>query len=323
MELKMCIVCKHNQIKDIDRALLTGATLTSLSQTYGFSPSALHRHQEHLTQKMARAQKRFHDGLRQGLFCKLNIVMELVLSVVRGARAGEDFKLFLQASREFTRIISLMNKMEVHLEPEMIYCLMASPQWDLQDNLLPNAFQALTETRQTLKVNLFATCPEPEPEPIPAPAQSSPLQIHHPKFATPDPTDALAYPRPEPGPNPQLKPGPATRHAHNYRKPQTADCQPPEKEARNSARKKALPKILTNNLNKLSLAKKVFEKFANHLRTASARTSCRGYQCAIKWCLGFPACAIPEVIPLILYRLPEVLSFIPLPRLRGEGKGEG
>ena len=51
-----CIVCNHNQIKDIDRALLTGATLTSLSQKYGFTTSALHRHQEHLMQKMAQAQ---------------------------------------------------------------------------------------------------------------------------------------------------------------------------------------------------------------------------------------------------------------------------
>ena len=163
----MCIVCRHNQIKDIDRALLTGATLTSLNQKYGFSTSALHRHQEHLMQKMGRAQKRFHDGLHQGLFCKLNIVMELVLHVVRGANAGGDFKLFLQASREVTRIISLMHKMAVQLEPEMIYCLMASPQWDLQDSLLPNSFQALSDTRQTLAVNLFAPCPEPEPETIP------------------------------------------------------------------------------------------------------------------------------------------------------------
>ena len=163
----MCIICGYNQVKDVDRALLTGATLTSLSQKYGFTTSALHRHQEHLMQKMAQAQREFHDSLRQGLFCKLNLVMEMVLGVVRGARAGEDFKLFLQASREFTRIISLMIKMDVHLGPEMIYCLMSSPQWDLQDNLLPNAFQTLAATRQTLKVNLFAACPEPEPDPVP------------------------------------------------------------------------------------------------------------------------------------------------------------
>ena len=193
----MCIVCRHNQIKDIDRALLTGATLSSLNQKYGFSTSALHRHQEHLMQKMGRAQKRFHDGLHQGLFCKLNIVMELVLHVVRGANAGGDFKLFLQASRELTRIISLMHKMAVQLEPEMIYCLMASPQWELQDSLLPNSFQALSKTRQTLAVNLFAPCPEPEPETILATAQESPLETRNRKLATLEPADTLADPNPD------------------------------------------------------------------------------------------------------------------------------
>ncbi len=181
-----CTVCKHNQIKDINRALLTGATLTSLSQKYGFSTSALHHHQEHLMHKMAQAQQEFHDGLRQGLFCKLNLVMEMVLGVVRSARAGEDFKLFLQASREFTRILSLMLKMDVHLGPEMIYCLMSSPQWDLQDNLLPNAFQTLSDTRQILKVNLFAACPEPAPEPDPVPAQPPTPETQNSQPETPD-----------------------------------------------------------------------------------------------------------------------------------------
>ncbi len=183
----MCTICRHNQTKDIDRALLTGATLSSLSRKYGFSPSALHRHREHLRQKMAQAQTRFQDGLHQGLFCKLNLVLELVLGVVRGAKAGEDFKLFLQATRETTRIISLMHKMQVPLEPEMIYCLMASPQWDLQDSLLPNAFQALAQTRQTLAVNLFAPCPEPEAGPDLETAQSSSLETQNPKLETPEP----------------------------------------------------------------------------------------------------------------------------------------
>jgi hypothetical protein len=182
-----CIVCKHNQIKEIDRALLTGATLTSLSQKYGFTATALHRHQKHLMQKMAQARQGFHDSLRQGLFCKLNLVMEMVLGAVRGARAGEDFKLFLQASREFTRLIGLMIKMDVPLGPEMLYCLMSSPQWDLQDNLLPNAFQTLSSTRQTLKVNLFAACPEPKPDPVPVQPPTP-----EPQNSAPEPPDLIS-----------------------------------------------------------------------------------------------------------------------------------
>ena len=180
-----CYVCKHNQVKDIDRALLSGVSLSHSPKPMVSAPRPCWRHQEQLRQKMARADKRFHDGLRQGLFCKLNIVLEMVLGVVRGARAGEDFKLFLQASREVSRIVSLMLKMDVHLEPEMIYCLMASPQWDLQDSLLPNSFQALAQTRQTLKVNLYAPCPEPAPETTPATAPGSPLETQNSKLETP------------------------------------------------------------------------------------------------------------------------------------------
>jgi hypothetical protein len=160
----MCIVCQYNQVKDIDRALLAGVSPATLSQRCSFSKSDLQRHQEHLQQKMALASKRFHETLHQGLFLKLNTVMEMVLFVVRGAKIGGDFKLMLQASREFTRIIGLMHKLAVPLDPELLYCLMASPQWDLQDNLLPAAFQALADTRQSLKVNLFAPCPDPVPD---------------------------------------------------------------------------------------------------------------------------------------------------------------
>jgi hypothetical protein len=179
-----CNVCKHNQVKDIDRALLSGVSLTSLSQTYGFSTTALQLHKKQLLKKMVLAEKRFHDGLRQAMFCKLYSVMEMVLGVVRGARAGEDFRLFLQSSREFTRIVSLMVKMDVNLESELIYCLMATPQWDLQDSHLPEAVQALNKTKQSLKVNLYAPCSEPEPEPAAVPAPTVEMCKLHPETLT-------------------------------------------------------------------------------------------------------------------------------------------
>ena len=131
---------------------------------------------------MALARQRFQVNLHQGLFCKLNTVMEMVLGVVRGAKDSQDARLLLQAGREFTRIINLMHKMAAQLEfdPEFLYCLMASDQWDLQeDALLPYAFQALSRTRQTLKVNLFEPCPEPEPQ-VPEPALNSKVKMLHP-----------------------------------------------------------------------------------------------------------------------------------------------
>jgi hypothetical protein len=176
----MCNVCRHNQTQTIDRLLLAGASPAAVGAKYGFSPAALQRHQEHLAQKMAQAEKRFHASLHQGLLCKLNIVLELVLGVVHSAQAGGDFKLCLQATREVNRITKLMLKMDVRLDPEMIYCLVASPQWDLQDSLLPDAFTSLVQTRETLKTNLFAPCPEPDPDPVPAVPPETPGENRQP-----------------------------------------------------------------------------------------------------------------------------------------------
>ena len=104
----------------------------------------------------------------------------MALWVVRSAKKSEDVKLFLQSGREFTRIVGLMDKMAARLEidPEFIYCLLANPQWDLQeDSHLPSAYQALSQTRQSLKREVFASCPESAPIPSPeittAPANSA------------------------------------------------------------------------------------------------------------------------------------------------------
>jgi len=184
----MCRICNYNQVKDIDRALLSGVSAAALSRRYKFTASELQRHQDHLNQKMDLAAGRFHANLHQMLFCKLNIVMEMTLTVIRKTRHNEDPKLFFQAGREFTRIVNLMHKMadRLPLDPEFIYCLMASPQWDEQeDALLPYAFPAMSETRQSLKLNLFAPCPEPDPEPVQEPAPGGAVPDSNPKMKNP------------------------------------------------------------------------------------------------------------------------------------------
>ena len=178
-----CTVCQHNQIQDIDRALLTGATLASLSHLYGFSVSALQRHKQHLLEKMARAKTRFTR------FCTWATILSSIPSWKWPCRSSGSPAPSEDATPGQPGIHlphQPHHQMEVQLEPELIYCLMASPQWDLQDNLLPNAFQALSDTRQTLKVNLFAPCPEPEPEPDPVPAQPPTTETQNSQPETPD-----------------------------------------------------------------------------------------------------------------------------------------
>jgi hypothetical protein len=183
----MCRICQYNMVKTIDRLLLAGVTPLEISRTFAFSVAELESHQQHLQAKMARVQKRFHDHLHLGLYCKLNNVMEMILWVIRKTKGSDDVKSCLQAGREFTRIIALMDKMAARLDvdPEFIYCLLANPQWDLQeDGHLPYAYQALAESRQTLKQDLFGPCPEPESETAP-PSALNPTPGPHTPPASP------------------------------------------------------------------------------------------------------------------------------------------
>ena len=217
----MCLICKYNQVKTIDRALLTGVSLTSLNKQYRLQPIGLAIPPKALDAKNGSGPNPVSRQPAPGLILQTQPRHGNGPRCRPGRQGRRGFQLFLQASREFTRIIGLMHKMAVPLDQELLYCLMSSPQWDLQDNLLPDAFQALSATRQTLKVNLFAPCPEPEPEIIPALAQSSLLETKNSELETPHQTDTPADPRADL--IQEASPGPARQP---FARPQN-DRQPP------------------------------------------------------------------------------------------------
>jgi hypothetical protein len=186
-----CPVCNLNQTREINRALLTGATLTSLKQKYGLSLSALQRHKDNLIQKMCRAEERLQASLRQGFFCKLNTLLDLAMQNAFTANADGNSRLFLRAGSLASRLINQMQKLDFALEPEMVYCLLASPTWNMTDSLLPGAFQALSDTRQTLATDLLAPCADQDPEPASDPAQTSPDETENSDLETLVQTAAL------------------------------------------------------------------------------------------------------------------------------------
>ena len=62
-----CTVCNHSQSRDIDLALLAGKTLRALKQQFGLSRSALHRHKNHILDKVDQAKARIGQESPPGL----------------------------------------------------------------------------------------------------------------------------------------------------------------------------------------------------------------------------------------------------------------
>ena len=134
-----CTICQHPKRQDIDQALIAGsATLAALSQEYGLSTSALHRHKAHLQAKVNRAKDQLQDNLRQGCLFWLSQALEMAMQTAQAAQAEGNGKLVLQALRQGTRLITIILKQDLHLDDRVVYEILASPQWATQASLLPH-----------------------------------------------------------------------------------------------------------------------------------------------------------------------------------------
>ncbi len=160
-----CTVCNHPERHDIDRDLLAGGvSFEALKKRFGPSMSALWRHKKHLLEKMAQAEKRFLDNLRLGVLLKLNSRLERNERTAQAAEADGNSRLVLQADRDATRILTYIDKMDIQLDQDTVYRLLASPQWAQQGSLLPTAPEFIAAANQFLADKFFIPCPEPHPD---------------------------------------------------------------------------------------------------------------------------------------------------------------
>ena len=164
-----CTICQHPKRQTIDQALITGsATLAALSQEYGLSTSALHRHKAHLQAKVNRAKDQLQDHLRLGCIFWLSQALEMAMATATAAQTEGNGKLVLQALGHGARLITLILKQDFQLDPKLVYGILASDQWTTQTGLLPHDPNILALSRQSLAGALSSPCPETAP-PSPAP----------------------------------------------------------------------------------------------------------------------------------------------------------
>jgi hypothetical protein len=166
-----CTICQHPKRQEIDRALAAGsATLAALSQAYGLSTSALHRHQAHLQAKMTRAGKRLQSNFLLTCYFWLSQALDLTMETAGAARAEGNYKLLLQAVSQGTRLINLILKQELPLEDQVVYAILTSPHWPAQAAFLPDDPNIMPKIRESLAAGFSTPCPAgPPPSAISVP----------------------------------------------------------------------------------------------------------------------------------------------------------
>ena len=155
-----CTVCNHHLIDDINLAVLSGDyTLDELSQEFGPSRSAFHRHKGHLEKKMPRTLERLENNRKQVSLLKLSAFLDHVQTRVEAAAADDDTDRVYKGSHIGSRLIHQINKMDVPLEPDTAYRLLSSPGPASRDSLLPAGPQIIADLHQALRDKTLAPCP--------------------------------------------------------------------------------------------------------------------------------------------------------------------
>lgn len=122
-----CTVCQHPQHQEIDRALLSQATLTSLAQKYGLSISALFRHKDHLRARITQARQALVKNLAEDRFVKLHYLLEKAMDRVAALKDSDDFAKTLQGLHQVARLLKLLQEFSLRLEDVSVYNNLLDP----------------------------------------------------------------------------------------------------------------------------------------------------------------------------------------------------
>ena len=161
-----CSVCNHPERPAIDRDLVSGATLAAVSKKYNLSTSAVDRHKAHLRAKVHRAKTRLQHNLQQYGAFWLSRALDMVERIAQAAEAEGNFKVVLQAVRQGTSLLNIINKQDCQFDDRMVYAILTSSQWAAQSSLLPDDPDIMAMCRESLAGTFAAPCSESSASPL-------------------------------------------------------------------------------------------------------------------------------------------------------------
>ena len=147
---RVCTVCSHSEREEIDAALIEGAALRNIAQRFGTSPTALHRHKDHIPQHLAKATDAAEVAQADSLLDKLQRLSAETLAILTEARLEGENSLALQAIARAEKQLELQAKLLGELNEGVNVNVLIAPEWlELRARIIrtvapyPDAAQAL------------------------------------------------------------------------------------------------------------------------------------------------------------------------------------
>ena len=108
---RKCTICSHDRRKEIDEALIIGASYRSIAQRFGVSCDSVRRHRlNHLPNELVKSEKAREAARSDNLADKMAALESTALGILERAEKGGDLNTAIRAIREVRGVIETMAK---------------------------------------------------------------------------------------------------------------------------------------------------------------------------------------------------------------------
>ena len=149
MNSSKCSVCKHKAVSDINRQLLEKTTLREISEQYGLTIAALHRHNHnHLPKHLLKATELQETTAADSLVDRLTELRSKADDIFVGAKKKKNYQAAAAALREQRAIIELYCKLIGELSTTTNIVIM--PEWITLRTTILKALEPYPEAQQAI-----------------------------------------------------------------------------------------------------------------------------------------------------------------------------
>jgi AcrR family transcriptional regulator len=146
-----CQVCVHEQAKQIDEALVNGASIREIVERFGVSRGSVYRHRkEHLPKAIVKA-KEFEDIAKaDDLLAQIKEIQARTLAILE-RQEGKDDRLALMAIREVRGNLELLGRVIGELDNvPKVAVLVNSPDWQRVRDAIMTALEPYQDAKSAV-----------------------------------------------------------------------------------------------------------------------------------------------------------------------------
>ena len=148
---RSCTICRHNERKRIDGALVESIPLRTIADRYHVSKSALIRHRaEHLPTTITKAKEVSQVLDADELLAQAKALYAKAIALLRQAEAAGELRTALAGVREARGVLELLLEVEGRISRAPQFNVTISPEWIDLRGVIVSALAAHPDARQAV-----------------------------------------------------------------------------------------------------------------------------------------------------------------------------